>query len=77
MQYKPESCTRKAKSGDEVKVHYKGTLTDGTVFDDSTVRGSPIKFILGQKNVIDGKFAGVRDSTLAAGFTCMLIILTL
>src|SRR5207247_9551992 len=27
---------------DKVKVHYHGTLTDGTVFDSSVPRGAPI-----------------------------------
>ena len=29
----------KLKTGDKVKVHYIGTLKDGTVFDDSNKRG--------------------------------------
>ena len=34
------------KDSDTVKVHYKGTLLDGTVFDSSYDRGNPVEFPL-------------------------------
>lgn len=34
------------KATDQVKVHYHGTLTDGTVFDSSVERGQPTTFPL-------------------------------
>jgi FKBP-type peptidyl-prolyl cis-trans isomerase len=34
------------KATDTVKVHYKGTLIDGTVFDSSIERNDPVKFPL-------------------------------
>jgi len=42
-----------AKSGDIVKVHYTGTLEDGTVFDTSVER-EPLEFTLGQGQLIPG-----------------------
>lgn len=35
------------KLGDEVKVNYEGTLTDGTVFDSSYKNGEPVVFPVG------------------------------
>ena len=43
----------KAKSGDTVKVHYTGTLEDGTVFDTSVER-EPLEFTVGQGQLIPG-----------------------
>ncbi len=42
-----------ASKGDKIKVHYRGTLDDGTVFDDTHER-EPIEFVLGQGKVIPG-----------------------
>lgn len=43
----------KAKDGDTVKVHYTGTLEDGTVFDTSLDR-EPLQFTLGRGQLIKG-----------------------
>lgn len=42
-----------AKSGDTVRIHYTGTLDDGTEFDSSTGR-DPLEFSLGGGQVIPG-----------------------
>ncbi|KAL8160598.1 hypothetical protein V2J09_002135 [Rumex salicifolius] len=54
VKHKPASCDIKAHKGDRVKVHYRGQLTDGTVFDSSFERGDPIEFVLGNGQVIKG-----------------------
>lgn len=43
----------RAKSGDTVRIHYTGTLEDGTVFDSSLKR-EPLEFTIGSGQVIPG-----------------------
>lgn len=47
-----------AKSGDTVRIHYTGTLADGSVFDSSEGR-DPLEFQLGSGQVIPGFDTGV------------------
>ncbi|WP_299351668.1 peptidylprolyl isomerase [uncultured Shimia sp.] len=47
-----------AKSGDTVRIHYTGTLSDGSVFDSSDGR-EPLEFTLGSGQVIPGFDTGV------------------
>ena len=65
------------KATDKVKVHYQGTLTDGTVFDSSVQRGEPVTFALNevipcwteavQTMKVGGKSKVVCPSNLAYG----------
>jgi len=41
-------------NGNTVKVHYMGTLEDGTQFDNSYDRGEPIQFTVGAGAMISG-----------------------
>jgi FKBP-type peptidyl-prolyl cis-trans isomerase len=50
--------TKSPKATDSVRVHYHGTLLDGTVFDSSVQRGQPVSFPLNA--VIPGWTEGLQ-----------------
>jgi len=52
-----------AKSGDTVRIHYTGTLEDGTQFDSSAGR-DPLEFALGGGQVIPGFDSAVDGMTV-------------
>ncbi len=72
LQYKviTEGKGKKPTKENTVKVHYTGTLIDGTVFDSSVKRGEPIEFPLG--GVIPGWTEGVQ--LMSVGSKYMLYI---
>lgn len=47
------------KNGDRVLVNYRGTLLDGTEFDNSYARGEPLSVVVGDKNLIRGFSAAI------------------
>ena len=47
------------ESGQTVAVHYEGRLIDGTVFDSSFDRGTPLEFVVGAGQVIPGWDEGI------------------
>ena len=48
-----------AEPGDKITVHYTGSLTDGSVFDNSVERKAPFTFTLGVGQVIRGWDEGI------------------
>lgn len=53
-----------SNKGKKVKVHYVGTLDDGSKFDSSVDRGEPIEFTCGAGQMIPGFDAAVEGMAL-------------
>jgi peptidylprolyl isomerase len=49
------------RTGQRVRVHYTGWLTDGGTFDSSRNSGRPFEFTIGQGQVIQGWDVGVAS----------------
>ncbi|KAJ1801088.1 Peptidyl-prolyl cis-trans isomerase fpr2 [Coemansia sp. RSA 2399] len=62
IKYRPTDCKERTKPGDSIAVHYVGTLfSDGTEFDSSRTRGTPLEFVVGQGSVIKGWDQGLLN----------------
>lgn len=62
-----------AKKGDTVRVHYTGTLNDGTMFDSSIKNGRPpLEFKIGAGQMIPGFDKGVEG--METGEKKMLVL---
>ena len=60
------------QTGQVVKVHYTGRLTDGTKFDSSVDRGRPFSFLLGRGQVIKGWDEGVAGMQIGGKRTLLI-----
>lgn len=58
LQVGERSCSMGVIKGDRVRVHYKGTLENGEVFDSSEGR-KPLEFVVGAGQMIPGFDRGV------------------
>ncbi|NXX13257.1 FKB10 isomerase, partial [Podargus strigoides] len=56
----PESCRRRAVTGDFVRYHYNGTLMDGTPFDSSYSRNHTYNTYIGKGFIIPGMDQGLQ-----------------
>lgn len=72
LQYKSlvAGTGEKPSKNDKVKVHYKGTLIDGTVFDSSYDRGEPIVFPV--TGVIAGWVEGLQLMQVGSKFELVI-----
>lgn len=64
--------TPRAAAGNLVKVHYSGYLADGSMFDSSVERGTPIEFKLGTGQVIAGWDEGISLMNVGDKFRLLI-----
>ncbi len=62
----------KASAGKKVKVHYTGTLLNGTKFDSSRDRNQPFEFELGKGQVIQGWDEGIAMMNVGGKATLVI-----
>lgn len=60
-----------AKQGDKVKVHYTGSLSDGTIFDSSNGK-DPLEFSIGGGQVIPGFEKGAEGMEVGSKKTIQI-----
>jgi len=63
----------KVTTGHNVSVHYKGTLSDGTEFDNSRNRGEPMSFQVGSGQLLAGFNDAVVGMTIGETKTVTLV----
>tara|TARA_R100001440_G_scaffold1712_1_gene5425 strand:+ start:640 stop:1149 length:510 start_codon:yes stop_codon:yes gene_type:complete len=61
-----------ASEGTSATVHYRGTLEDGSEFDNSRTRGEPITFTVGSGQMIPGFNDAVEGMTVGENKTVTL-----
>jgi FKBP-type peptidyl-prolyl cis-trans isomerase 2 len=61
------------QDGDLVEVHYSGTLDDGSTFDSSRERGTPLSFTVGTGQVIPGFDDAVRGLAIGESTTARML----
>jgi FKBP-type peptidyl-prolyl cis-trans isomerase len=69
---KAKGTGTRAMAGKTVKVHYTGTLLDGSKFDSSRDRNEPFEFTLGQGQVIKGWDEGIAMMNVGGKATLII-----
>ena len=74
LQYRDDTVGegQEARAGDNVSVHYTGTLESGSKFDSSRDRGQPLRFPLGAGHVIKGWDEGVAGMKVGGKRTLVI-----